>query len=72
MKLIPFDNGIGIEINDNKNGFTFLSAKIGKGELVIFTWDIFGKADKSPTPLFLLEKIMSSTEHLEMINHETH
>ncbi|HCE44985.1 MAG TPA: hypothetical protein DET40_15705 [Lentisphaeria bacterium] len=62
MKLIPFDDGVGVEINNNKNGFAFISAKIGKGELVICTWEIFGKADKSPTPLYLLEKLMSEAE----------
>ncbi|HBC86684.1 MAG TPA: hypothetical protein DCZ94_07010 [Lentisphaeria bacterium] len=59
LNLVPVDTGAGIEVSGNKNAFTFMSAKIGKGELVIFTWDIFGKIEKSPTPVYLLEKLIA-------------
>ena len=62
LNLIPLDTGVGIEISEKKNTFTFMSAKIGKGELLICTWDIFGKADKSPSPLYLLDKIITESE----------
>ncbi|MFZ2656549.1 MAG: hypothetical protein WAX69_16570 [Victivallales bacterium] len=62
LNLVPSDNGVAVVVADNRTGFTFMSAKIGKGELVICTWDIFGKIEKSPTPVYLLEKMMSESE----------
>ncbi|MFA6293000.1 MAG: hypothetical protein WC637_14530 [Victivallales bacterium] len=66
LNLVPFDNGIAVEVAGKRNSFTFMSAKIGKGELVICTWDIFGKADKSPTPVYLLDKLLSESEKRRM------
>ena len=62
LNLIPFDNGVAVEVTANRSSFTFMSVKIGKGELVICTWDIFGKAEKSPSPVYLLEKLISDAE----------
>ncbi|MFA6566628.1 MAG: hypothetical protein WCS96_00300 [Victivallales bacterium] len=62
LNLIPLDSGVAIEVAGNRNFFTFMSAKIGKGELVICTWDIFGRIEKSPTPVYLLEILMSESE----------
>ncbi len=62
LSLIPLDGGVAVEVAGNKSSFTCMSAKIGKGELSIYTWDIFGKVDKSPTPVYLLEKIISDAE----------
>ncbi|GEM_PF-2902199 len=62
FNLVAVDNGAGIEVVSNRNGFTFISAKIGKGELVICSWGIFLRTDKSPTPIYLLDKLMSESE----------
>jgi hypothetical protein len=70
LNLIPFDSGVAVKVAGNRNAFTFMSAKIGRGELVICTWDIFGKADKSPTPVYLLEKIISEREKRRIIEPE--
>ncbi len=59
LGLAPSDSAAALNVADNRNGFTFMSAKIGKGELVVCSWDIFGKAEKSPTPLYLLEKLIA-------------
>lgn len=61
FKLIPYDNGIAIEIQKERGDFTYLSAKIADGELILCAWDIFGKSDKSPTPVYLLEKLTTKT-----------
>jgi hypothetical protein len=58
LSLIPLDSGVAVSVEDNKNGFTFVSAKIGKGELAVLSWDIFGKIGKSPTPVHLLDKMI--------------
>lgn len=66
LNLIPYDSGLAIEVADNRNSFTFMSAKIGKGELFICAWDIFGMAGKSPSPVYLLEKLIFETEKRRM------
>ncbi len=58
FRLVPFDGGVGIEIQKRQNGHTFMSAKTEDGELLVCSWDIFGKAGDSPTPAYLFEKLI--------------
>jgi len=58
LRLASYDGAPALEITEDRKNFTFCSLKAGKGSIVICAWDIIGSSKASPTPLYLLDKLI--------------
>ncbi len=63
MKLVIFDDGVALKRADNGGGFTYCELSTGEGGITLTEWDIVNGAKISPTPLYLLKKMLLGAKH---------
>lgn len=61
FKTVSSDDDISLSSENGNEGFTFCRFDIGKSKIYLCYWDI-DLAEKSPTPLYLLSKIIFNTD----------
>lgn len=59
LKLASCDGAPVLEISPEQKDFTYSCLQIGEGSLIICAWDIIRLSKVSPTPLYLLDKLIS-------------
>jgi hypothetical protein len=58
FKIAFMDDMLSISPENNSKGYSFCKLSVGSSQIIICAWDIAGLAEKSPTPLYLLSKII--------------
>ena len=59
LKLASSDGVPVLETDTEQKDFTYCRMQTGKGNLIICAWDIINLSKDSPTPLYLLDRLIS-------------
>jgi len=67
LRLGAEDDSPTLEVVDaQRTKLTFCQARYGLGAVIVTTWDVAGKAELSPTPVYLLAKIFERFTYLAL------